>query len=182
VHPALSVQIRVGFSHHTFTYHAPSTRLVTVVAESIEAEVLVANGTAIATAEKQLITKEKAVQTSLYTGSPGACRDLRYFSIERHELAKQLPEIIERRLPTRKCYFAKDENYFVVEANDAPGMEYRVFFDVRHIDGETNAVLLYVQSAYPANVTTAPGGKRKKVGFNVLVNCALQETRAVEPP
>lgn len=183
IYPALAVQIRVGFSHHTFTDPNPSVRIVTIELGLREAAVLVANGVETTAAEQQVVrTEQTSVSTSHYDGSPAACRDLRFFSIERYELANQLRDIVERKLPLRQCYFAKRENYFVVEANSTPSKEYRVFFDVRHIDGASDSVLLFVQSAYLADRSTAPGGKRKKVGFNVLVNCALKATRAVEPP
>lgn len=72
----------------------------------------------------------------------------------------------------------------VVELPDQlpQGYEYRVFFDVRHI-GEASTVLVYVQSAYAALRGTGPRGIRsKKVGFRVLVNHALRNTRVIQPP
>ncbi len=106
------------------------------------------------------------------------------FCHERYPLSKSLPAII-RSLPTRKCYFAGRENYFVVQNHPllTARQEYRVFFDVRHI-GVAHAVLLFVQSAYPANFEKGSphGARRKKVGFRVLVNHALRDTRPPPPP
>ncbi len=111
-------------------------------------------------------------------------REGRVFCPERHGLSTLLPGIVQG-LPERSCYFARRDNYFVVEtpALLAVGQEYRVFFDVRNV-GEPNAVLVYVQSAYPADKARgAPGGaRRKKVGFRVLVNHALRGTKPPEPP
>lgn len=110
--------------------------------------------------------------------------EVRMFCHERYPLSKSLPDIITS-LPARKCYFAHRENYFIVENHPllAAGQEYRVFFDVRHI-GVADAVLLFVQSAYPANLEkgTPRGAKRKKVGFRVLVNHALQNTKPSPAP
>lgn len=110
--------------------------------------------------------------------------EVRMFCHERYPLSKSLPDII-RSLPTRKCYFAGRENYFVVQNHPllAPGQEYRVFFDVRHI-GVADAVMLFVQSAYPADLEKGSphGARRKTVGFRVLVSHALRNTRPVPPP
>lgn len=110
--------------------------------------------------------------------------ETRMFCHERYPLSKSLPEII-KSLPTRKCYFARQKNYFIVQNHPllAAGQEYRVFFDVRHIGG-ADAVLLFVQSAYPANLDkgTPHGATRKKIGFRVLVNHALQNTKPSPPP
>jgi hypothetical protein len=80
----------------------------------------------------------------------------------------------------KNCFYAGKENYMIVEAPN--GKEYWVFFDVRPV-GEPNAVLLFVQSAYPPYGTLVPSGRRrKKVGFKVLVNLALRGTRPTPPP
>lgn len=110
--------------------------------------------------------------------------EVRMFCHERYPLSKSLPDII-RSLPTRKCYFAGRENYFVVENHPllAAGQEYRVFFDVRHA-GVADAVLLFVQSAYPAILDrgSPQGARRKAVGFRVLVSHALRNTKPSPAP
>ena len=106
------------------------------------------------------------------------------FCHERYPLSKSLPDII-KSLPRRNCYFAGRENYFVVQNHPllAAGQEYRVFFDVRHAK-VAHTVLLFVQSAYPANPEKGSphGARRKKVGFRVLVSHALRNTRPSPPP
>lgn len=144
-YPAKSVDVRVGFSCHTFTREP--------------------------TADDGGLP--------LYH-----VREGRVFCPVRHGLSLLLPDIV-RSLPARSCYFARRDNYFVVEtpALVQAGQEYRVFFDVRKI-GTPDAVLVYVQSAYAADKALgAPGGvRRKRVGFRVLVNHALQGTKPPEPP
>jgi hypothetical protein len=144
-HVARTVEIRVGFSCHTFT-REPTAADAGVV---------------------------------LYHQREG-----RVFCPERHGLSTSLPGVV-RGLPGRSCFFARRDNYFVVETPDllAVDQEYRVFFDVRNV-GEPDAVLVYVQSAYTADKARGtPGGvRRKKVGFRVLVNHALQGTKPPEPP
>jgi hypothetical protein len=79
----------------------------------------------------------------------------------------------------RHCFYAGQKNCMIVEAPS--GIEYWVFFDVRHV-GEPNVVLLFVQSAYPPDGAPVPSGRRrKKVGFKVLVNLALQGRRPTPP-
>lgn len=141
------VEIRVGFSCHTFTREPRGTDI--------------------------------GIQPYLSRGN-----EVRMFCHERYPLSKSLPDVV-KSLPTRKCYFARRENYFVVQNHPllAAGQEYRVFFDVRHT-GMADAVLLFVQSAYPANLDkgTPYGLRRKKVGFRVLVQHALRNTKPVLSP
>ena len=94
-------------------------------------------------------------------------------------MSHSLPAIIGS-LDGKNCFYANQENYFIVEAPH--GKEYWVFFDVRHVS-EPNAVLLFVQSAYPPDDSPVPRGRRrKKVGFRVLVSHALRGTRPTPPP
>ena len=137
--PAKAVEIRVGFSNHTFTRNR----------------------------------KTEDGEARFYAD--------RTFCHERYPLSHSLPGII-KSLDGRKCFHANQENYFIVEL--AGGREYWVFFDVRNV-GEPSAVLLFVQSAYPANaasVSVPHGRRRKKVGFRVLVNYALRGERPKPPP
>lgn len=144
---ARAVEIRVGFSCHTFT--------------------------------RKPRGEDGDVQPYFQKGE-----EVRLFCHERYLLSKSLADIV-KSLPNRKCYFAGRENYFIVEGHEllAAEQEYRVFFDVRHT-GKSHAVLLFVQSAYPANRNKgAPHGiASKKVGFRVLVNHALRNTKPTPPP
>lgn len=115
-----------------------------------------------------------------------AAHDRRRFCLERYALSMQLPDII-RDLDRRKCYFnfknSRQRNYITLDVLDGAGAptEYLVFFDVRHA-GEDQAVLVFVQSAFPAGIAPKPHGiSRKKVGFRVLVSLALQN-RKPRPP
>jgi hypothetical protein len=145
-YPARAVEIRVGFSCHTFTR---------TIEPSDAAEHLYATP-----------------------------RETRTFCPERYQLSHLLQDIV-RELPERKCYYANQDNYFVIETHEllATDQEYRVFFDVRPV-GVPDAVLLFVQSAYVANKSKGgPHGiTRKKVGFRVLVSHALKGTKPVRPP
>jgi hypothetical protein len=111
--------------------------------------------------------------------------DLRRFSIARHALSLQLPEII-RTLERRPIYFnfmdSRRRNYIAVELTQAPGVEYLVFFDVRRIVDEPNTVLIFVQSAFPGPVNPRLHAiPRKKVGFRVLINLALKDNKPHTP-
>jgi hypothetical protein len=105
-------------------------------------------------------------------------RETRMFCEKRYNLSKGLKALVES-LATRPCFFTGQQNYFTVDMPSALSAteEYRVFFDVR--PSGQNAVLVFVQSAYAANLDDpAPRGvTRKKVGFNVLVNLALRGKR-----
>ena len=147
LHLARGVEIRVGFSWHTFT------------------------------------RAEDEADSEMQPYSMQA-HERRIFCPVRYGLSHSLPEIV-RELPHRNCYFARRDNYLVIEAHErlAQEQEYRVFFDVRKVD-QPDAVLVYIQSAYLAD--KARGGlggvRRKKVGFRVLVSHALRGTRPIEPP
>ncbi len=144
-HPAREVEVRVGFSAHTFTVGCQPPEVA-----------------------------------HPHYSRP---QDPRKFCPVRYELSRQLPDIM-RNLEQRKCFFTNYKNYFVVEMPDAlpRGLEYWVFFDVRHA-GERGAVLIFVESAYAGDATKTPyRSRREKVGFKVLVNKALQGERPKPPP
>ena len=88
-------------------------------------------------------------------------------------LAKQseMPVLRPRELP--RC---------AEHSMPAAGREHPVFFDVGH-SGVADAVLLFVQSAFPATLEKGSphGAKRKKVGLRVLVNHALRGTTPRHP-
>ena len=135
-HAAQRVEIRVGFSNHTFT--------------------------------RKRTDQDGAAQ---HYADWTFCR-------ERYPLSLSLPAII-RSLDGQNCFYAAQDNYFIVEAPN--GREYWIFFDVRPTD-EPDAVLLIFQSAYPPEAAPTPRGRRrKKVGFRVLVNLALQRKRPTPP-
>lgn len=105
----------------------------------------------------------------------------RMFCPDRHALSALLPDIV-RGLPRRNdCFYAKHQNYFVVEV---PGRlpaneEYRVFFNVRKAD-VPETVRVFVESAYTARKGSGPNSiAGKKVGFRVILNLALQNKRPV---
>jgi hypothetical protein len=89
-----------------------------------------------------------------------------------------------RGLENRKCFFAKNDNFFTAEIAGAPaGYEYLVFFNVRPDRTNTDSVTLIVQSAYfgprelrPRNV------RRKPVRFQVILLNALLGKPLREPP
>jgi hypothetical protein len=103
------------------------------------------------------------------------------FCPERHQLSKQLPEVV-RSLEYRKCFYTRRDNYFIAEFDGVPkGCEYWVFFDVRKIAPQT--VIVWIESAYLGAINDPPSGrKRQKVAFRVLVRKALENTRANPPP
>jgi hypothetical protein len=104
--------------------------------------------------------------------------ETRVFCEKRYNLSKGLKALVGS-LASRPCFYTGQQNYFTVDVPSTLSAteEYRVFFDVR--PSGKNAVLVYVQSAYAANLEDpAPRGVTgKKVGFNVLVNLALKNKR-----
>jgi hypothetical protein len=115
-----------------------------------------------------------------------SAHDRRKFCLERHTLSNLLPDIV-RDLDRRICYFnfknSQQRNYITVDIAGETGAlsEYLVFFDVRSA-GDDNAVLTFVQSAFPSGSAPKPHGiGRKKVGFRVLVNLALKGQKP-QPP
>jgi hypothetical protein len=110
-------------------------------------------------------------------------RECRAFDYERYRASFQLESLV-RGLETRKCYFAKNENFFTVEMAGAPlGHEYRVFFTVRRDQAHADAVTLIVQSAYFARMEWGRRDvRRKPVGFRVILLNALLAKSLREPP
>jgi hypothetical protein len=107
--------------------------------------------------------------------------ETRVFCEKRHALSKGLPDLV-RSLGGRQCFYTGHKNYFTVDGPSTSATEeYRVFFDVR--PSGKNAVLVFVESAYAANLDDpAPHGvTNKKVGFNVLVSLALKGDRPKPP-
>jgi hypothetical protein len=146
---ARDVEIRVGFSSHTFT-------------ESCEDH-----------------------EAHIAYSPPN---DPRKFSLERYELSKRIPQVIQN-LKGRNILFGNRENYLVVELPGVipPGTEYWIFFDLRPVRGSLqsapNGVLLFVQSAYVGNVQRPPYGSRpKRIGFNALVGLTLQGRKPQRGP
>lgn len=110
-------------------------------------------------------------------------RERRAFDEVRYHASFQLEALI----PTsemRKCYSAKNANFFTAEIAGAPhGHEYRVFFSVRRHPEEANTVQLIVQSAYFGKTELRPKGRRRKpIGFRVIISNALLGKPLKAPP
>lgn len=115
-------------------------------------------------------------------------REKRLFDFERYRYSKLLPGIV-RALATRKCYYAKHQNFLTIDfpSPDASDAEYHVFFVVcrwQEKTRETGAlcVRLVVQSAYLARAgSQVPRGRREKpIGFRVLLSRALGKNQISE--
>ncbi len=113
----------------------------------------------------------------------GDDREIRAFDLERYQASRQL-EALVRGLATRKCFFARNENFFTVEVPGAlEGHEYRVFFRVRRHPVKLDTVELIVQSAYFGRIELRPRGQRRKpVGFRLIIASALLGKTLKEPP
>lgn len=81
-------------------------------------------------------------------------REVRFFSLERYEFSKNLPEIVRAIGTSEKCFFTPHRNYFV--ARTECGKEYRVFFSVKKRGAKKISVS--VESAY------APDNPQRKKG------------------
>lgn len=143
---ALDVEVRVGFSMHTFT-------------------------------RKEVGGADRAWR---YADD----RETRIFDLDRYELSKCLPEVV-RTLDRRKCFHAKAINYLTLgEPEGLPaGHEYQVYFNLKRWKGKEEkggrpVILIIVQSAYAVSCDQAPRGRRRQpVGFNVLINAAMEERK-----
>jgi hypothetical protein len=101
-------------------------------------------------------------------------------------LSRLLPGIM-RELDDRRIYFnfknSQQRNYITVELPSGlhAGSEYLVFFDVRAMD-DVNAILVFVETAFPSGTAPKPTDiGRRRVGFRVLINLALQGRRPRPP-
>lgn len=110
-------------------------------------------------------------------------RERRAFDYGRYNGSLHLGELV-RGLETRKCFFAKNKNFFTTEMACAPaGHEYRVFFNVRPDKPHANSVILIVQSAYFARRDVGPRDlRRQPVGFRVILSNALTGRPLHKPP
>ncbi len=110
------------------------------------------------------------------------CGDQRFFDIERYTRSKALREIVSN-LDKAKCYHpGKHGNGFLTVRGDGvpAGMEYMVFFSIRHRGG--NAVDLCVRSAFLGAIQNAPASRRRKpVRFKVLLKNTCEGKPVVEP-
>lgn len=87
-------------------------------------------------------------------------REHRAFDQQRYLASLQLGSLV-RELESRKCYFAKHQNFITVDTAFAPpGQQYRVFFTVAPDRTRADAVTLIVQSAYFGQM----GGARPTCG------------------
>ena len=110
-------------------------------------------------------------------------RERRAFDHERYRASLHL-EALVRGLQTRKCYFAKNKNFFTVETTCARvGEQYRVFFTVAPDRTTSNAVTLIIQSAYFGRTEWSHGDlRRRPVGFRVILLNTLLGKPLREPP
>ena len=110
-------------------------------------------------------------------------RERRAFDCERYRASLHLGALV-RELETRKCYFAKNQNFFTIETTCAPaGHEYRVFFTVGPDRANSDAVTLIVQSAYFGRVKWGHGdGRKRPVRFRVILLNTLLGKPLREPP
>lgn len=105
----------------------------------------------------------------------------RCFCPDRHNLSKNLPDIIRSLPEGRKCYFTGQDNWLTVEVLGPGGVHqfYEVFFNVRRMS--SNAVRIYVESAYirtEDRKNNQPRGfrKRDKIGSkNLLIKTLRRE-------
>lgn len=109
-------------------------------------------------------------------------RETRAFCPDRYALSSRLPAIA-RELATRKCGFAKDENYVTIDVQAEAGetTRYGVFFNVRQVkDADGPAVLLTIQSAYEL----APNKQlptRGDIKFKTLIGLILKGVKPRPP-
>lgn len=99
--------------------------------------------------------------------------DPRVFCLERYRLSFELPKIIES-IETHRCYATDYRNYFIVDTFDLlpANTEYWAFFNAKKV--ETDAMRLFVESAYPGNPSKSPRGlRRESLVFRALVGKTL---------
>lgn len=111
--------------------------------------------------------------------------ETRLFDHERYGFSKLLPELM-RNIGNRKCFFAKYDNFFVLELPEGipADSEYWVFFFVERADKrEDHALNLIVQSAYVGKRERSPQGRlAKKITFRALVSKVLAGEKPKPPP
>lgn len=108
-------------------------------------------------------------------------RESRTFCTTRYELSALLPSIA-RTLATRKCGFARADNYVTIDVPRMDRARYAAFFNLkRWKELGPNAVLVVFQSAYLLN-GTQPTPSKGTIGFNALLGHALRGTKAKPPP
>lgn len=109
-------------------------------------------------------------------------REVRTFCHVRYELSPRLP-LIARELATRKCGFAKDDNYVTIDVETGPGVtgSYGVFFNtMRAKRADGLAVLLTIQSAYALD-TGKRSPMRGSINFTRLVELTLDGIKPRPP-
>jgi hypothetical protein len=107
-----------------------------------------------------------------------APRESRPFNLERYELSKQLPRIIESlgNKETLVCH-AGHGKFATVKILDANGSEVNYFVPFA-VFRESKKLRLHVQSAYPKSEDL---GKVKKVGFFAIAKNLLQNKKLPKP-
>jgi len=109
-------------------------------------------------------------------------RETRCFCPGRYALSPRLPTIA-RELATRRCGYAKNENYVTVDVPVTEGKTalYGVFFNVLRVkDSAGPAVLLTIQSAYELALSRQLS-MRGSIKFTRLVELTLQGVKPRPP-
>lgn len=109
-------------------------------------------------------------------------REVRTFCPDRYALSSRLP-LIARELATRKCGFAKHENYVPIDVSTTEGVTgtYGVFFNVLKVKGaDGRAVLLTIQSAYELDKGKHPP-IHGSIKFTRLIELTLVGTKPRPP-
>jgi hypothetical protein len=110
-------------------------------------------------------------------------RESRTFCPDRYALSVELPTIA-RSLITRKCGFAKAENYVTVDVRRRGGnaLRYGVFFNIKEWKANQGlgCVLVAIQSAYELSPTKQLP-LRGNISFTRLVELTLQGIRPRPP-
>lgn len=99
-------------------------------------------------------------------------RETRTFDLERYELSKQLPQIIQG-LSSKRCMHTGKGNFFVVEVVTSSGAkeDYEVYFDVQNSSAKGVIARLFVQSAYVRDERHINRlATTKKISFFVILN------------
>jgi len=96
-------------------------------------------------------------------------REQRLFDFYRYNLSKQLPDVVDT-LHKRKCYHTKHGNFFTIEIIKEEGTtgQYEVYFTLSR-SSKKGVLNLSLQSAYVRDRNHQTGGRKKPVGFFVLL-------------
>ncbi|MEM9542247.1 MAG: heat-shock protein [Cyanobacteria bacterium P01_E01_bin.42] len=126
------------------------------------------------TKEAKELSQEQS-QLLMYSGP----KESRHFNLERYELSKQLPSIIESlgKKETLICH-AGNNNYAIIKILDSNDKEVNYFVPFV-VFREKKKLRLHVQSAYPLDEAR---GRVKKVRFFTIANSLLYNKKLPTPP